>query len=140
MLLLVSRNNPYMGYSATVRSRSGGHVSNVLRNFLYQITYRKTHTQFFFRFFFYFSFSRYHFLSKKLYKIWKNSHKSYKKIYLNFLAILEDGEFKTAPVKKKIKMKKKKLECILYVEINKKVRYKIVRKIDIKMVTWLLIY
>ena len=37
-------------------------------------------------------------------------------------------------------MKKKKLECILYVEINKKVRYKIVRKIDIKMVTWLLIY
>ena len=37
----------YMGHSATVRSRSGGDVWDLLRNFLYKNTCRKIHTQFF---------------------------------------------------------------------------------------------
>ena len=65
--------------------------------------------------------------------IWKNLHKSYK-IHQNFLAISEDEGFKTSTFKTKQKIEKKILECILYIEINKKVPHKIVRKIDIKNV------
>ena len=36
-----------MGHFATVRSRSGGDVSDLLRNFLYESTCQKIHTQFF---------------------------------------------------------------------------------------------
>ena len=67
----------------------------------------------------------------QLSKIWKNSHKSYK-IYQNFSAILEDGDFKTTADKKNVK---KIMECILYIEMNKKVFHKIVRKTDIKNIT-----
>ena len=35
-------------------------------------------------------------------------------------------------LKKKRKIEKKILQCILYIEMNKKVPHKIVRKIDIK--------
>ena len=52
-----------MGHSATVRSRSGDDVSDVLHNFLYISTCQKIHTQFFLDFF-YFSFLRYHFFQK----------------------------------------------------------------------------
>ena len=63
--------------------------------------------------------------------------------------ILEDGGFIIAPVKKKHKIDKtilslftysvcdekvKNIGCILYIEINKKVPRKIVRKINIKNV------
>ena len=48
-------------------------------------------------------------------------------MYHNFLAILKDGGFKTARVKKKIE--KNILECILYIELNKKIPYKIVQKL-----------
>ena len=34
-----------------------------------------------------------------------------------------------------LKRRKKMFECILYIEINKQVPYKIIRKIDIKNVT-----
>ena len=53
----------YMGHFATVRSRSGGDVSDLLRNFIYESTCRKIHTPFFLGLF-YFSFLRYH-LKKK---------------------------------------------------------------------------
>ena len=46
----------------------------------------------------------------------ENLHKS-NKIYRNFWVILEDEGFKTV------------LECIIYIEMNKKVPYKIVQKI-----------
>ena len=45
----------HMGHFTKVRSRSDDNVSDVLRNFLYKSTCRRTHTQFLFRFF-YFSF------------------------------------------------------------------------------------
>ena len=85
------------GHSAKDRSRSYGDVSDVLYNFLYKS-----------KIFFIFRFEN---IKKKLplSKIWKNLPKSYK-IYQIFLTILEDGGFKTAPVKKK---SKKKMECIL---------------------------
>ena len=53
-----------------------------------------------------------------LFKISKKSHKS-NKIYQNFWAMWEDEGFKTAPIKKK-KIKKKILECILYIEKEQK--------------------
>ena len=82
------------------------------------------------RFFFYSSLKynlkkiiNHHFLKSE-----KNAHKS-RKIYQNFRVILEDWSFKTASFKK-IKNKKKLLECILYIEMFKKITHQIVRKID----------
>ena len=42
---------------------------------------------------------------------------------------------KLRQLKRKQKIEKKLLYCILYIEINKKIPHKIVRKIDIKNVT-----
>ena len=79
--------------NATIWSRSGGDVSGVLYNFLYESTCQKIHTQFFLEFL-YFSFLSYNFFKKEIatFKIWKNLHKSYK-IYENFLFILEKNPY-----------------------------------------------
>ena len=90
------------------RSRSGGNVSDLLRNFLYENTCRKIHSQFFLKFLL-LLFLRYHVFQKKkspLSKIWKNSHK-FDKINQKFWVLLEDGGFKIAPVRKHQKFKKK---------------------------------
>ena len=60
-------------------------------------------------------------------KIWKNPDESYK-IYQNFWAQLEDGDFE-------ISLLKKKMDSILYIKINKKVSYKMDWRIDIQNVT-----
>ena len=78
-----------MGHSTKVRSRSSGDLSNVPLDFLYESTQKN-----------------YYFLKYK-----KNAHKSIK-IYHNFLAILKNEGFKTAPVKK---MEIYILECNLYI-------------------------
>ena len=62
-------------------------------------------------------------------KIWKNSHKSYK-IYQNFWAILEDGGFKIAPIKKKLKQNIGMHS--LHRSKQKKVPHKIVQKLILR--------
>ena len=44
----------------------------------------------------------------------------------------KDRGFKTAPVKKEKQKIKKRLECILYIEMNNKVPHKIVRKLILR--------
>ena len=67
--------------------------------------------------FFYFSFFRYNLFIKKVTTL--TSEKIHINLikYKKFGAILEGGGFKIAPVEKKLK--KKILECILYIEVKK---------------------
>ena len=76
----------------------------------------------FFLDFFYFSFLSYNVFKQKKSLLLKSGKIHINLInYQNFLAILEDRGFKTAGLKKKL------LKCILYIEINKKIRHKTVR-------------
>ena len=55
LIILALSNNEkdiiHMGHFATIRSRSGGDVIDLLRNFLYESIFRKIHTQFVLDFF-----------------------------------------------------------------------------------------